>query len=237
MEKAEKYFAPLLRMMQEKRNPAEAAAMKKYMRNKFDFFGLKQKPRREICKQFIDTYGLPAYDQLPEYVRYLWEQPERELQHFAMELVTRFLKQIDRDFLSLVEFMITHKSWWDTVDYIAAWHAGKYFKKFPDEISIVTRKWMDSENIWLQRSALLFQLKYKSETDFELMKSTIEELKDSKEFFIRKAIGWVLREYSKTDSAAVIAYVDHAGISNFSKTEALKWLKRRSLIRYSIQKS
>ena len=230
MEKAEKYFAPLLKMMQEKRNPAEAAAMKKYMRNKFEFFGLKQKPRREICKQFINTYGLPPFDQLDEYIRFLWEQDERELQHFAMELVTRFLKQINRDFLPLLEFMITHKSWWDTVDYIAAWHAGKYFKNFPDEINPVTRKWMDSENIWLQRSALLFQLKYKSETDFELMKMYIEELKGSKEFFIRKAIGWVLREYSKTNPEVVVAYVKDAEISNFSKTEALKWLKRRSAL-------
>ncbi len=216
--------------MQEKGNPAEALAMKKYMRNKFDFFGLKQKPRREVCRQFISTHGLPPFDQLDECIRFLWTQEERELQHFAMELLTRFLKQIDRDFLPLLEFIITHKSWWDTVDYVAAWHAGKYFQKFPDAINPVTRKWMDTENIWLQRSALLFQLKYKSETDFDLMKSYIGELKDSKEFFIRKAIGWVLREYSKTDPNAVIAYAKDAEISNFSKAEALKWLKKRSML-------
>ena len=224
---AKEYFAPLLQMMQVHANPAEASAMKRYLRDQYEFYGLKQKPRREICKKFIEEYGLPGYENLDEYVRYLWELPFRELQHFAMELVTRQLKNPERDFVLLMEYMITHKSWWDTVDYIAAWHAGKFFKNFPDEKIPRTEKWINSGNIWLQRSALLFQLKYKDQTDFDLLKKYIERLKDSKAFFIRKAIGWSLREFSKTDPQAVIRYVHATDISNFSKTEALKWLKRK----------
>ncbi len=132
-----------------------------------------------------------------------------------------------KKFIRLIEFMVTHKSWWDTIDYIAAWHAGKYFQNYPKEILPVTERWMKSSNFWLQRSALLFQLKYKSNTNFDLLTNYILRLKGEKEFFIRKAIGWVLREYSKTDSEKIKGFVASNDISNLSKTEALKWLKRR----------
>jgi 3-methyladenine DNA glycosylase AlkD len=225
--KAEEYFTPLIKSLSQAKDPVRALSQKKYMRNQFAFFGLKHKPRQDICKAFLKQAGLPAYSDLEPYLHYLWELPQRDFQHFAMELATKLFKQMDKGFIHLIEFMLTHKSWWDTVDYIAAWHAGKYFQNYPEEILPITEKWMVSGNFWLQRSALLFQLKYKKNTDFDLLTSYILRLKDEKEFFIRKAIGWTLREYSKTNADKVKVFVAKTDISNLSKTEALKWLKRR----------
>ena len=103
-----------------------------------------------------------------------------------------------------------------------------HFKRFPELIPQYTEKWMASGNFWLQRTALLFQLKYKKETDVELMFDLIKRLACEKEFFIRKAIGWVLREYSKTDSQAVIYFVENNQLSNLSKKEALKVINRKN---------
>ena len=104
--------------------------------------------------------------------------------------------------------MILNKSWWDTVDYIASNLVGVHFQKYPDLMYPVTEKWMNSGNIWLQRTSLLFQLKYKKKTDVMLMTNYIQQLQGSKEFFINKAIGWILREYSKTDGDWVRDYVE-----------------------------
>lgn len=226
IDQVEAYIKPLLSELKANENPEEALKMKRYLKDQFGFFGIKANERRNICKSFLRDHGLPKTGDLSEVVYYLWDQPQRELQHFAMEVVEKFLKKTDDQLLDLLEFMITNKSWWDTVDFIAARPVGVFFKQYPELIKPVTEDWMASGNIWLQRSALLFQLKYKQDTDFKLMKKYIDQLSDSKEFFIRKAIGWILREYSKTEPQVVVGYVKTATISNFSKKEALKWLNR-----------
>jgi 3-methyladenine DNA glycosylase AlkD len=100
-------------------------------------------------------------------------------------------------------------------------------RKYPDQIKPVTTRWMDSGNIWLQRSCLLFQLSYKKDTDLALLFGFIEKLAGHKSFWIRKAIGWVLREYSKTDPQTVRHFIDaHPGLSGLSKREALKVINR-----------
>ena len=121
--------------------------------------------------------------------------------------------------------MVTHKSWWDTVDFIAVKLMGAYFITYPDQKKVCISKWLKSNNIWLQRSALLFQLKYKSAIDTQLLSSSINYLLGSKEFFINKAIGWILREYSRTNPIWVMAFVDKTALSNLSKKEALRLIK------------
>jgi len=221
-----KYFQPLKELFLKYADEDDAFYMKKYLKNQFEFFGLRKVKREAAEKEFFSLNELPSYGQLDSFIGYLWNQPEREFQHFGLIMTKKYLKNATPDFISVIENMIKVKSWWDTVDFVAAHHAGGFFKKFPDLVSNRTRIWMDSGNMWLQRSALLFQLKYKKETDFELMQSYILELAGSKEFFIRKAIGWVLREYSKTDPERVIKFTESAPISNFSKKEAMKWLER-----------
>ncbi|MFT6151359.1 MAG: 3-methyladenine DNA glycosylase AlkD [Flavobacteriales bacterium] len=118
--------------------------------------------------------------------------------------------------------MITNKSWWDTVDLITTNLVGNYFKLFPEQIIPITKIWMESDNIWLQRTCLIFQLKYKEEIDTDLLTDYILQLKDTKEFFINKAIGWILREYTRTNPEWVIDFVNKHELSNLSKREALK---------------
>ena len=121
--------------------------------------------------------------------------------------------------------MITHKSWWDTVDYIAANLLGTYFKLYPEQRQIYVKNWLASGNFWLQRSAILFQLKYKDQVDTEMLSHVITSLLGSKEFFINKAIGWMLREYGKTNPAWVVDFVNGHQLEKLSQKEALRLIK------------
>ena len=195
------------------------------MKGQFEYFGIPTKMRREIQKQHITSYGLPGADDFEQIIRECWEWREREMQYFGLELFDKYLKKNDVVLLELIEYMVVSKSWWDTVDGIASWLIGTTFKRHPELIISRTRKWMDSGNIWLQRCCLLFQLKYKEATDTELLYKYIIELAGNNTFWIRKAIGWILREYSKTNPGAVIEFVNSHQLSNLSRKEALKRVK------------
>ena len=219
------YTQYVIEVFSEQHDPVTAAPMAKYMKGKFDYFGIKSPLRKEISKPFLVKNNLPPLDDVPNIMQELWNQPQRELQYFALELLQRYEKISPLNWIDLYEGLITQKSWWDTVDGLAASQVGSHFNKFPEQISSYTQKWMKSENMWLQRTCLIFQLKYRDQTDFDLMKSFIIPLADSKEFFIRKAIGWALRQYSRTNAQAVVDFVANQPLSNLSSREALRLLK------------
>jgi 3-methyladenine DNA glycosylase AlkD len=196
--------------------------MKKYLKNKFEFYGVKAPLLREIAKPFLKKHTLPQVGDVPEIVSQLWNHPRRELQYFAIELLKKYMKVEPKDWIELYEKLMVEKSWWDTVDAIAAWFVGNHFQRFPDQINPYTAQWMASGNIWLQRSCLIFQLKYKDRTDFELMKTFILPLAESKEFFLRKAIGWALREYSKIQPEKVLEFTANHSLSPLSFKEATR---------------
>lgn len=220
------YITELRKTFEAEANPEVAAQQKAYMRGQYAYFGLKSPEQKALRSAFIKIHGLPDIGELSTIIRECWQQPEREFQYFAMTITEKFIRKTDADFITVLEFMITTKSWWDTVDYIAASLAGKHFKRFPKQIPVYTEKWMASGNFWLQRSALLFQLKYKKDTDTRLLFNLIERLAGEDEFFIRKAIGWVLREYSKTDPETVINFVETHELKPLSRKEALKVILR-----------
>ncbi|PKP40857.1 MAG: DNA alkylation repair protein [Bacteroidetes bacterium HGW-Bacteroidetes-12] len=203
-------------------NPKIALEQKAYMRNQFEFYGLKATERREIQKPFFVKEYLPKKDELDNIMKSLWEKTQRDYQYFGQELAFKYVKQIKKKDIELFEYMATHKSWWDTVDFIAAKLMGDYFKKYPEQRDVSVKKWLLSNNIWLQRSALLFQLKYKENIDTVLLSATINSLLGSKEFFINKAIGWILREYSKTNAIWVMEFANKTALSSLSKKEALR---------------
>ena len=149
---------------------------------------------------------------------------KREYQYFAQELFYQYRKQFKEEDLDLIEWMIRNDSWWDTVDYIAANLVGHYLLTFPELRHEVTQRWIDSEHLWLRRSAILFQLKYKSKLDEHLLSSIIHRLIPTKEFFINKAIGWILRSHARTNPSWVLKFVNHTALSALSKREALKHL-------------
>lgn len=145
---------------------------------------------------------------------------------FAQELVHKYIKDFKKGDIELLEYMVTHKSWWDTVDFIAANSMGTYFKLYPELRKQYVKKWLASDHMWLQRSALLFQLKYKDSLDEELMAYAIKALLGSKEFFINKAIGWSLRQHSRTNPKWVTNFVRSTPtLANLSKREALRLIK------------
>lgn len=221
------YLLPLQLAFRQHANAHIAGPMKKYMKDRYEYFGIKSPMRKEIYREHKLKYGLIPLAETEEIVRWCWQQPQREYQYFAMEFLGRAAKKADEDSINLYVFMITNKSWWDTVDYIASNLVGNYLKLYPERIKDLTGQWMASNDMWLQRTCLLFQLKYKSATDVDLMKNFVSQLSGSKEFFIRKAIGWVLCEYSKTDVEFVVDYVNNYPLSGLSQREALKWLQRR----------
>jgi len=198
------------------------------MKGKFDYFGIKSPERKILKKEFTDDYGYPASGDLEEIAKECWLLPQREYQYFIMEILGRLAKKASAERIDLYAFLIENKSWWDTVDYIASNLVGIHFKLYPGLIKPHTEKWMKSGNIWLQRTAILFQLKYRQDTDLLLLSDYIQQLQGSKEFFINKAIGWILREYSKTNPDWVIHFVQHQKLANLSRREAMKWLDRKS---------
>lgn len=221
------YLNPLIEAFEASRNPQRAAQMTKYVKDRYVFYGISTPDRRAILSAHIKKYGMPDWTAMKKITRILWELDERECQHNALDLLNRMKKNLKAEDLPLLEYLITTKSWWDTVDAVAGWLAGELFSRHPELIRPATGRWMDSGNIWLQRSCLLFQLKYKQDTDLELLYGFIGQLSGHKSFWIRKAIGWTLREYSKTDPGAVCRYVDaHPELSGLSKREALKVISR-----------
>lgn len=206
-------------------DPTVALKQKAYLRNQFDFYGLATTKRREIQSPFLIKEYLPEKSELDTIVKILWGKPQREYQYFAQELVLKYVKQLKKDDIELFEFMVVHKSWWDTVDFIANKLMGEYFRIYPEEKDNYVQKWVKSNNIWLQRSALLFQLKYGKDLDTNLLGSMIHSLLGSKEFFINKAIGWVLREFSRTNPKWVIEFVSKTELDPLSKKEALRLIK------------
>ncbi len=223
------YLSALQEKFEQNRDVHNAGFMKNYMKGQYEYFGIKSPLRRELSKAFLNNSGLPDDDTIEEVVKEAWEQPEREYQYFAMDLLNKVAKKAEICRVDLYEYLIQNKSWWDTVDFIAINLVGEHFKRFPTIIVPYTEKWMDSQNIWLQRTAVLYQLKYKKDTDLTLLTSYIERLFGSREFFINKAIGWILREYSKTDADWVIGYVKYneTNLAGLSKREALKWLNNK----------
>jgi len=218
------YIKPITKLFKQSADTENAAGARAYMRNQFEYFGIKAATRQSVSKNYMKK-ELPAYTELEIIVKELWQFPEREFQYFAIDLMAAMKKQWTTDIINLIEFVLVNKSWWDTVDHAASDLTGPYFKSFPKQINKITGNWNRSDNFWLQRSSIMFQKQYKKETDTILLSKYILKHSHSTEFFIQKAIGWALREYSKTDAAWVIQFVKQHELSALSKREALKRIK------------
>jgi 3-methyladenine DNA glycosylase AlkD len=197
------------------------------MKDKFEFFGIKSVERKKLTKKFLAFHGIPSEEGYEEVIREMWGLPQRELQYAALNILERLVKKWIPVEIKLLEHLIVTKSWWDTVDWLATRIVGVRFRQNPELISSTHSRWIKSGNIWLQRVSVLFQLKYKDKTDMKLLFSTIQELSESDEFFIQKAIGWALREYSKTDPAVVQKFIDENELAPLSRREALKVISKR----------
>ena len=223
---ADDYIKKVKEVFEQNKDEDKAVQMEKYMRNKFEFYGIQAKERREVSKKLQKIKNRPPHAQLSQVIIKLWSADQRELQYFAMELFERYKNDFRIGDIKLMVYMIENKSWWDTVDFIAKKLVGEYFKEYPQFRDEFINKWLTSNNIWLQRTSLLFQLAYKKDTDETLLFSNIKRLKEIDEFFIQKAIGWSLREYSRTAPKKVEEFINNNKLSNLSSREGMKVIKK-----------
>jgi 3-methyladenine DNA glycosylase AlkD len=204
-------------------NTENAFAMAKYMKNNFPFFGLKTEERRRIFKEIWKENKEEVSENTREIVLELYSKLQREFHYCAIEILIKELKgNYKKEDIQLIEKLITNNSWWDSVDTIAKHILGEYLLEFPLETKNVIKRFSKSDDMWLNRSAILFQLGYKQKTDFEILKAECNNHKISKEFFIQKAIGWALREYAKTNPEEVRNFVVNNNLMHLSTKEALK---------------
>jgi 3-methyladenine DNA glycosylase AlkD len=200
-----------------------AVSMEKYMKNLFHFHGLKTDLRRSLHKKAFEIHREEVKENAREIALKLYGLQQREYHYSAVEILMKELKSwFRKEDIALIEKLLITHSWWDTVDTISKYLVGGYLQQYPEQIPEVVKHFSGSENMWLNRAAILFQLGYKKMTDEKLLFRECEKHRQSKEFFIQKAIGWALREYAKTNPEAVRAFVAKAGLKPLSTREALK---------------
>lgn len=202
-----------------------AIPMENYMKNNFLFLGIKTVQRRAIYKSVCEKHKEEIKSNYRTITWELFQEKEREFHQCAIDLIQKEIKKkfIFED-IQLIEKLIVTNSWWDTVDFIAKYLVGGYLEQFPKETLKVIERFSNAENMWLNRSAIIFQLSYKEKTNFDLLKSECEKHKGSKEFFIQKAIGWALRDYSRFNPNGVKEYVESTNLKPLSQREALRLL-------------
>ena len=207
-------------------NRETAIPMENYMKNNFDFLGIKTYERRSIFKANYEKYKTEIKADFRNIGWELFNKNEREFHQCAIDLLVKELKKnyVLED-IKLIEKLIITNSWWDSVDVVAKYLLGGYLQQFPNETYAVIERFSNSENMWLNRTAIIFQLSYKDKTNFELLKSECEKHKESNEFFIQKAIGWALRDYSRFNPIGVKNFVNATNLKPLSKREALRNIK------------
>ena len=220
------YLKLLTNMFEEHGRPEVAQGQMKYMRYHFEFYGLKAPVWLPLVKEIFKEQGIFDGNDLKEFVRFCFQEDHREVHYAAIEMVEKRVKQQNKDFIAFLEEMVISKSWWDSVDWIVkliGWH----FLRFPDLIEPIVWNWIKSDNKWLVRCAILFQLKYKEQTDYELLFALILEQANSNEFFIQKASGWALREYSKREPERVSQFISAHQLPSLTVREGLKYIKKK----------
>jgi 3-methyladenine DNA glycosylase AlkD len=204
-------------------DPARAIPMRAYMRGKFEFLGIPGPVQKSLGRQVLHGLPAPTEADLDAVARGCWGLKEREYQYFACGYLRRHIKVGSAGFLTTARHVIVTRSWWDTVDALAAHTVGPLVAKHAQLVSTMD-EWIRDENMWLARTAILHQLTYKESTDATRLFHYCVVQMDHKDFFVRKAIGWALREYAKTAPEAVRSFVraHEARLAPLSVREALK---------------
>lgn len=196
-----------------------------YMKNISQFLGVKTPERRALVKKIAKELPKPTSDELGMTARALWRLDRREYQYCAYDLIAIFNDCADKNFLKdHVEYLITHKSWWDTVDALGTSAVSPLTVKFPS--LKLMNAWNKSRNMWLNRAAIQHQRGRKYDTDVELLIRYCDDHSDDERFFIAKAIGWALRDLAYLDRPTVTRFLsEHPDLSKVAVREALKHAK------------
>lgn len=213
----------IIKIYYDNKNEELAGPMSAYMRNKFGFLGIKSPLRKELSKEFIkESKKIKQIDW--DFVNYLWDLPEREFQYLACDYLRENKKYLQEEDLDKLKHLVISKSWWDSVDSLDQTIGSINFpSKYIDEEML---KWSKDENFWLRRVAIDHQRPRKDKTNTILLEKILKNNLNQTEFFINKAMGWALREYSKTDKKWVSDFIENNrdGLSNLTIKEASKYL-------------
>ena len=213
----------LITDLEENRNELLAESMSKYMQDKFRFLGVRGATRTEIYKKYFpDARKTKTIDW--DFVENCWNKEEREFQYVVVYYLKAMQKFLKREDISRLKYLIVTKSWWDTVDLLAKVVGSLIIRiKGYDQIML---EWSKDSNIWLRRVAILYQLSLKDKVDEIILdKILVNNLGDS-EFFINKAVGWALRDYSKYNPEWVREFIkkNKENMANLSIREASKYI-------------
>jgi len=220
------------RALAEAADPTKAAAMQAYMKSTMPYRGVSAPVLKRLCRDAFKARPLATAGEWQRVVLDLWRHAEFREERYAAVLLTQapaYLEFVTLSSLPMLEEMIVTGAWWDFVDTLAGRNLGDILRADPRKMKPLMRRWARDAHIWKRRSAILCQLGFKRETDLDLLYDCIEPNLSHKDFFIRKAIGWSLRQYAWTDPKEVKRYVkaNKARLSRLSVREALKNCKVR----------
>ncbi|MCF8320334.1 MAG: DNA alkylation repair protein [Flavobacterium sp.] len=219
------FISQLETTFNQNKNEENAFQMKKYMKDFFSFYGIKTTERRAIFLDLLKSNQQEISENYREIALILLNKEYRELHYCGIEILIKNLKKNYRkDDIKLIETFLITNSWWDSVDTISKYLLGQYLMEFPNETEKVIERFSNSNNMWLNRSAIIFQLGYKKNTNYELLFSECVKHSQSKEFFIQKAIGWALREYGSVNPGLVLNFVNNTDLKPLSRKEAIRKL-------------
>lgn len=204
-------------------DPERAGPMRAYMKDVAPFLGLTTPVRRVLSRTVLAGLPRPAESDCTAIALRCWQLPEREYHYFAVDYLRRHARVCSSGFLPVARQLVTTVSWWDTVDALAAHVVGALVAADP-ALTAQMDVWIADEDLWVARTALLHQLRYKERTDSERLFAYCLRQSGHPDFFVRKAIGWSLREYAKTDPGAVRAFLarERGRFAPLSVREALK---------------
>jgi 3-methyladenine DNA glycosylase AlkD len=220
----------LRRELKRRGDPLKSGPMQAYMKSAMPFHGVPAPVQKEIHRSLFPQHILPDFESWYSVCLEIWRSARFREERYAAIGLTGY-RAYDSyqtlETLPLYEEMITTGAWWDYVDGIASGRLGLLLSRFPAPMKKTMRAWSRSEDLWKRRSSILCQLRFKGETDRKLLYACIEANLADPEFFIKKAIGWALREYAWTDPAEVLRYVREreTELSALSRREATKNLQ------------
>jgi 3-methyladenine DNA glycosylase AlkD len=207
-------------------DPDRAAAMARYMKTDMPFYGVAKPERHKVYRDMVGRFPITSRAGYVAAVKALWAQPHREVKYCAIRLAVDHPQYVTIGSVPLYRQMIIEGGWWDFVDDIAARLVGTVLLDDRERMHPKLDRWIDDPNLWIRRTAVLSQLKHKGRTDRDQLFGYCLKRAEEKEFFIRKAIGWALREYAKTEPDVVRAFaLEHREqLSGLSFREATKRL-------------
>ncbi len=215
------------RELQRLANPDDAAAMAAYMKTEMPFYGVKKPQRIKIVRSVKNRFEISDIDTYTRVIEALWVLPNREEKYIAIQIAQCYPKLVTLESMELYERLVREGAWWDLVDDVAIRLVGKVLLDERIQVRAVTDCWIGDEDRWIRRAAIISQIKHKESTDHCRLFSYCKRCSHETDFFIRKGIGWALREYSKSDPDRVLEFM----IRNRDRLSALSYREGGRLLR------